>query len=382
MHDLWRMKLVVISHACVTPQNQAFFQHISEVAGWNVTIILPKQWKTDFNDRYAIQKLPGFKGEIIPVSVHLKGRIPLHFYHFGLFRAISRERPDIIYVHNESYALSTFQVMLFNFLFLRKTVGFYAAQNIIKKYLLPFRLIEKFNFRQADYCFPVTESAAVALREKGFAGRIAVLPLGVTENHVREPAARGVPKQPFVIGYVGRLVPEKGIDVLLRSLALLQSAGWECRIIGEGRIKDDLLRLGRELCIEDKTCFLGYVGHGEVSSHIAGFSVLILPSRTMPNWTEQFGRVIIEALAAGVPVIGTNSGEIPFLIRKLQGGVVIDEGDPQALALAIDRLISDPALAENFVIQGRENVRKYFLERKIAGDFVTEISAAMAARRH
>jgi hypothetical protein len=178
MHDLWRMKLVVISHACVTPQNQAFFQHISEVAGWNVTIILPKQWKTDFNDRYAIQKLPGFKGEIIPVSVHLKGRIPLHFYHFGLFRAISRERPDIIYVHNESYALSTFQVMLFNFLFLRKTVGFYAAQNIIKKYLLPFRLIEKFNFRQADYCFPVTESAAVALREKGFAGRIAVLPLG------------------------------------------------------------------------------------------------------------------------------------------------------------------------------------------------------------
>lgn len=376
------MKLVVISHACVTPQNQEFFQRISEVSGWDVTIILPKQWKTDFNDRYAIHKLPGFKGEIIPVGVYLKGRIPLHFYHLGLFRAISRERPDIIYVHNESYALSTFQVMLFNFLFLHKAIGFYAAQNIIKKYLLPFRLIEKFNFRQADYCFPVTESASVALREKGFTGRIAVLPLGVTEHHLREPEARSVADKPFVIGYVGRLVPEKGIDILLRSLALVKSAKWECRIIGEGRIKDDLVRLSRELSIEDKTSFLGYVGHGEVSSQISGFSVLILPSLTMPNWTEQFGRVIIEALAAGVPVIGTNSGEIPFLIRKLEGGIVIEEGDPQVLALAIDRLIADPALAENFAIQGRENVRRYFLESKIAADFVTELSEVIAAPRH
>lgn len=372
------MKLVVISHACVTPQNQEFFQRISEVAGWDVTIILPRQWKTDFNDRYAVHKLPGFKGEIIPVGVHLKGRVPLHFYHFGLFRAIRQARPDILYVHNESYALSTFQVMLYNFMFLRKTIGFYAAQNIVKTYLLPFRLIEKFNFRQADYCFPVTESAAVALRKKGFTGRIAVLPLGVTENHLRAPV-RYVAKQPFVIGYVGRLVPEKGIDILLRSLALVKSAGWECRIIGDGRMKEALVRLSRALAIEDKTRFLGYVGHGEVSSHIAGFSVLILPSLTMPNWTEQFGRVIIEALAAGVPVIGTNSGEIPFLIRKLEGGIVIEEGDPQALASAIDRLIADPALAENFASQGQENVRRYFLEPKIAGDFVTELLGVMAA---
>jgi glycosyltransferase involved in cell wall biosynthesis len=376
------MKLVVISHACVTPQNQEFFQRISEVAGWDVTIILPSQWKTDFNDRYDIHKLPAFKGSIIPVGVYLKGKIPLHFYHFNIFRILQRERPDVIYVHNESYALSTFQIMLYNSLFLRRTIGFYAAQNIRKKYVLPFRLIEKFNFRNADFCFPVTESAALALRDKGFTGRIAVLPLGVTENHIQnlesKPDAAPHSVRPFVIGYVGRLVPEKGIDVLLRALALLGSPGWECRIIGEGKIKEDLVTLSQELAIDAKAHFLGYVGHGDVSRHIAEFSVLVLPSLTRSNWTEQFGRVIIEALAAGVPVIGTNSGEIPFLIRKLQGGIVVDENDPRALAQAIDRLMADPALAKDFAIQGRQNVEKYFLESKIAADFVAEIKAITA----
>jgi glycosyltransferase involved in cell wall biosynthesis len=379
------MKLVVVSHACITPENQAFFQRISEVAGWDVTIILPKQWKTDFNDQYSVQKLPGFKGKIIPVGVYFRGKIPLHFYHFGIFNVLRQERPDVIYVHNESYALSTFQVILYNFLFSRKTIGFYAAQNIRKKYILPFRLIEAFNFRSANYCFPVTESAASTLREKGFPGRITVLPLGVTENHIRIREAKpvtsepGAPK-PFVIGYVGRLVPEKGIDILLRALALLQSTGWECQIIGEGKLKGELVKLSSELCIEGNTRFLGYVNHGDVSTYINGFSVLVLPSLTMPNWTEQFGRVIIEALAAGVPVIGTNSGEIPFLIRKLQGGIIVDEGDPAALAQAIERLLLDPLLTERLATLGKQNVEKYFLESKIAADFVAEVSAVMASR--
>ncbi len=371
------MKLVVISHACITPENQAFFQRIAEVSGWSVTIILPNRWKTDFKDRYAVQKLAGFTGGLIPIGVHLQGKVPLHFYHFRVFAALRREKPDVIYVHNEPYALSTCQIMLFNSIFLHRIIGFYAAQNIKKNYPWPIRLLERFNLRSADYCFPVTESAAVALRDKGFAKRIAVLPLGVTEQHlqIRQTAAPAL----FVIGYVGRLVPEKGIDILLRALALLESADWECRIIGDGKVKDDLKNLSNELGIENKIKFLGYVAHGEIAVQIRGFSVLVLPSLTKANWKEQFGRVIIEALAAGVPVVGTQSGEIPFLIRKLQGGIVVDEADPVALAHALHALLSDPALADRYATQGRQNVEKYFLESKIAADFVAEIRQALAS---
>lgn len=378
------MKLVVVSHACITPENQEFFQQISQAAGWDVTIILPDRWKTDFKSQYTVQTLPSFQGKVIPIGVFLKGKIPLHFYHFSIFKAVHRERPDVIYVHNEPYALSTFQIMLFNFLFLRKTIGFYAAQNLQKKYPLLFRVMENFNFKAADYCFPVTESAAFALRKRGFTGKISVLPLGVTQNHIRMPAIENsaaesnIPKH-FVIGYVGRLVPEKGIDVLLRSLALLRSVDWECHIIGEGKIKEDLVKLSMDLSVDARTRFLGYVGHGEISLYMNKFSVLVLPSLTMPNWAEQFGRVIIEALAAGIPVIGTNSGEIPFLIKKLEGGIVVDEGDPAALAEAIGKLVSDPDLVKRYATQGRQNVEKYFLESKIAADFVAGITEAMGS---
>lgn len=379
------MKLVVISHACVTPENQAFFQRISEVSGWQVTIVLPDQWKTDFKDQYPVQKHPGFQGRIVAVGVFLKGKIPLHFYHFEIFKAIAREQPDIIYIHNEPYTLSTFQIMLYNAIFLHKTIGFYAAQNLRKKYPLPFRLIEKFNFKMADYCFPVTESAGLALRERGYAGKISVLPLGVTADHLRrpafeEPTVETNQSKPFLIGYVGRLVREKGIDVLLRALTFLKSPNWQCQIIGEGKIRDELEKMTIDLSIHSRTRFLGYVGHGEISRYMNAFSVLVLPSLTTPNWAEQFGRVIVEALAAGVPVIGTKSGEIPFLLTHLQGGIVVDEADAGALAGAIDRLAADPALARRLGQQGRRNVETYFSESKIAADFVTEVEDAIRAR--
>jgi glycosyltransferase involved in cell wall biosynthesis len=232
----------------------------------------------------------------------------------------------------------------------------------------------------------VTESAGIALRDRGYAGNMSILPLGVTQNHLRKSANEKIPPdsntvKPFVIGYVGRLVPEKGLEVLLRALALLTPANWECQLIGEGKIKEELVKLSIDLSIQERVRFLGYVSHGEISSYMNRFSVLVLPSLTKSNWAEQFGRVIIEALAAGIPVIGTNSGEIPFLIRKLQGGLIVEEGDPAALAGAINTLASDPALAAKFAEQGRRNVEKYFLESTIAADFVAGVTGAMRLRK-
>jgi glycosyltransferase involved in cell wall biosynthesis len=370
------MKLLVISHPCVVAANQSFFKWIAELSGWEVTLVVPARWRSDFTASREVPRLAGFAGRIIAVPVYFSGNITLHMYHWRLLAVLRAERADVVYVHNESHALSTFQAVMCNRFAGRARLGFYAAQNLRRRYPWPARLIERCNLRAADFGFPVTEAARAILLEKGFAGRLAVLPLGLTEaaNSVPAPAA-GCP----VIGYVGRLVAAKGVDVLLRALAGLRAADWRCDIIGDGPARPALAALAAELGLTARVRFLGYVAHGEVFRNFRGLAMLVVPSRTMPNWREQFGRVIIEALAAGVPVIGSDSGEIPVLIGKLGGGLVVPENAPPALAAAIDRLLADPALRVALAARGLGNVRRYFLERDIAAAFVAEVGAVLAA---
>jgi glycosyltransferase involved in cell wall biosynthesis len=92
----------------------------------------------------------------------------------------------------------------------------------------------------------------------------------------------------------------------------------------------------------------------------AQMDVLALPSRTTPTWVEQFGRVLVEALWCGVPVVGTASGEIPWVIETTGGGVVVPEGDPGALAAALTALRDDPARRAELARTGRAAVERLF----------------------
>jgi glycosyltransferase involved in cell wall biosynthesis len=103
--------------------------------------------------------------------------------------------------------------------------------------------------------------------------------------------------------------------------------------------------------------------------------VLVLPSRTTATWKEQFGRVIIEALWCGVPVVGSDSGEIPWLLELTGGGVTFPEGDADALARQLSRLRDDPPLRASLAATGRAAVQRLFsvsgatdpLERMLLG---------------
>jgi glycosyltransferase involved in cell wall biosynthesis len=95
---------------------------------------------------------------------------------------------------------------------------------------------------------------------------------------------------------------------------------------------------------------------------------LVLPSHTRPNWKEQFGRVLIEAMACEVPVIGSNSGEIPNVIGH--AGLIFPEGNTQALRDCLQKLFEDKMIRMNLGRAGRIRAEKYFTQRKIAEDIV------------
>jgi glycosyltransferase involved in cell wall biosynthesis len=106
--------------------------------------------------------------------------------------------------------------------------------------------------------------------------------------------------------------------------------------------------------------------------------VLVLPSRTTPTWAEQFGRVLVEALWCGVPVIGADSGEIPWVINSTGGGLVVPEGDVEALRAAIVRLRDSPALRRELSERGRERVNEHFSVQAVARELDRALLQALA----
>ena len=145
-----------------------------------------------------------------------------------------------------------------------------------------------------------------------------------------------------VIGFVGRLVPEKGVRDLLAALTLLADrrvTGCSVCFVGGGPLAHELERAGREGVLAGRVRLVGPVVHDDAPRQYQLFDVLALPSRTTPRWREQFGRVLVEAAATGLPLVGSDSGEIPHVLSSLAGTAVVPEGDVTALADALEAYI-------------------------------------------
>src|SRR5260370_35099434 len=92
--------------------------------------------------------------------------------------------------------------------------------------------------------------------------------------------------------------------------------------------------------------------------------VFVLASLTRPNWKEQFGRVLVEAMACGTTVIGSRSGEIPHVIGD--AGLLFQEGNVQELASCVRQLLDDPALSAQLAAKGRQRVLEHYTQERIA----------------
>jgi glycosyltransferase involved in cell wall biosynthesis len=155
----------------------------------------------------------------------------------------------------------------------------------------------------------------------------------------------------FIAGYVGRLVEEKGIDEIIDAMLLLPHSV-TLLVAGSGPLDERIRSLG------DQVRMLGVVRHPELWRAYASMDCLLLPSRTTDAWMEQFGYVLAEAMALGIPIIGSDSGAIPEVIGP--AGLIVPEREPAALAAAIRQLASDPAQAAQLGAEGRARYRALF----------------------
>ncbi len=332
------MRVLMISKACVVGAYQRKIEELAKFEDVELALIVPPYW-LEKGRKIPLERLHTSGYELLVEPLALNGHFHLHFYP-GLRNQVERFNPEIMHIDEEPYNLATFQALR-----LAKKAGaralFFTWQNLLPRYPPPFSWMERYNLKNAAYAIAGNQEGKEVLRAKGYRGPVAVIPQFGVDPEIYKPHAHEKPEGGFCIGYIGRLVEEKGVDLLLHALSDLPGE-WRLRFLGSGPQKGRLQSLVQELDLERVT-FDSPIPSPGMPDYYRGLDLLVLPSRTRPNWKEQFGRVLIEAMATGVPVVGSDSGEIPHVIGD--AGLIFPEDDALALREAIEKIMGDEKLS-------------------------------------
>ena len=366
------MRVLMLSKACVVGAYQKKLEEMARLPKLELTVVVPPYWR-DERGVLELERQHTEGYELIVEPMALNGNFHLHFYP-GLGKQMRRVQPDLVHIDEEPYNLATAQA-----LWLARRAGakslFFSWQNLLRRYPLPFRMMERYVLRHADYAIVGNQESGHVWRAKGYQGRQAVIPQFGVDPEIFHPSPRPEGRG-FVIGYVGRLVEQKGVDLLLEALSGLEGT-WRAYVLGSGPEGEALRSQAQRLRLANRVSFEDPLPSSQMPTYYHQLDVLVIPSRTRPNWKEQFGRVIVEAMACGVPVIGSDSGEIPNVIGD--AGLVFPEEQVEVLRAHLARLLGDPSLHSELSRRGRERVLARFTQAQVAAQTYRVYRAVLAS---
>ena len=387
------MRILVTGHTYITDLTRGKLRALAALEpGIDVTVVVPRVYRPGGVQSGTIESEPRDEGafRLVPISNFGKSRQGLYVFGPELIGLLRRFRPHVIQVDQSAWALSYAQLITLN-----RALGLGARNLFFTWWNLPYSLrfsvslLEAYNLRGTDGIISGNREGADILRARGYTGPVTVIPqLGVDEvlfqprPEPRLAAELGIAPGEFVVGFVGRFVPEKGIQTLFKALGRLRDRNWKCLLIGRGPLRDELMQRAAEHGFRDRLVLVDSVPHTEVPRYINLMSALVLPSETthanqgiaVGGWKEQFGHVLIEAMACRVPVVGSDSGEIPHVIGD--AGLVFPEGDADALRERLASLIDRPELARRLAELGYARAMDRYTNRVTARqqlDFYREV---------
>lgn len=318
-----------------------------------------------------LEPLVGEACRLVPIDMRFGSHPHLRMYGAQL-GPLLQERWDVVHCWEEPYVLAAAQLAYHA----QPPAKFVPAtfQNIAKSYPLPVRMIERRVMRRADawIAFGQTARDAQSRRPTYDHKPARVLNPGVDlETFHPDPVVRrrireslGWRPEDFVVGFTGRLIEEKGIESIVH--AFVQSTcRWNLLVVGGGVLAARIESLEHQH--PGRVKLVHSVKHDDMPTYLRAMDLLCAPSRTRAHWQEQFGRMLIEAMACGVPVVASASGEIPHVL--VDAGVLIPEDDLPQWTATIDRLATDPSARREMTTRGLARAR-------------TEFSWAVIARRH
>lgn len=360
------MKIVVASHAYITPVNHDKLRALASYGDVELTLLAPATWRTAFG-RAALPPAAG-SYRVVASRVILGGHIGGFIFRDGI-RELRGARPDLIHAELEPWSLAALQLRL---VFPAVPLLLFTWENLSGPPRTLQRVLERLVLRRVAGVIAGNQAARARMLGLGVApDRVFLLPqFGVDLDRY----ARGDPgrvKAPFgvvpprprpVVGYVGRLVPEKGIDLLID--AMDPALGARLLVVGAGPARASLERRVATHPAPLEAHFAGAVHDAEIPHYLAAMDVLVLPSRTTPTWAEQFGHVLIEAMAAGVAVVGSSSGAIPEVVGD--AGLIFAENDAVGLREQLRRVLQDRDQRARLIDRGRRRVQARYTHAIVA----------------
>ena len=355
------MKILMISKGLVVGAYHGKLRELSKL-GVELTVVVPPRW-----GRQELEKVEPDEYELLVRGCRFSGSHHFHYYP-AISSVVGRDAWDLIHIDEEAFNLVTYHALKACLRGGRKVI-FYSWQNIYKAYPPPFNYFERFSHQHVQAAIAGTEEIREVLFAKGFCKPITVIPqFGVDPEFFQKRDVTDLKRKlgladKFAIGYVGRIVKEKGIADLIRALVSLPK---RCVLVlvGSGEFERPIRKLSENLGVASRIRWVPHILSLEVPEYMNAFDVLVLPSRTTSRWKEQFGRVLIEAMACETPVVGSSSAEIPRVIGE--AGLVFPEGDVAAFSGKLQRLHDDLSLALDLGAKGRARVLEKFTHRRIA----------------
>ncbi len=368
-------KILSIGHSYSIGVNRRLINEMSRISAgkWEVQAIAPTKVKNDFRQfEFRLEPTDICKISALPVYFDTPIHTMTYDWRIG---DILKHNWDIVHCWQEPYLVSGAQVAYLT----PKTAKlvYYSPQNIHKQYPPPFGWMERYATDRMDGLIGVGTTATEMWQQK--LGKklqdkpVATIPHGV-DTDLFQPSSTGRAKvhnlcdwqndNSPVIGYLGKLTPEKGLSLIMQIFDRLASLGtsWRALIVGKGPMLGELEQWAKNY--PDRVRIFSDVTHDAVPDYLNAMDLLLAPSQTRANWCEQLGRMTIEAMACGVPVIASDSGEIPFVVGD--AGIIVAEDDLDAWVSAIQNAIDSPALRAKLIAAGTERVRSKFTWQIVA----------------
>lgn len=388
------MRILVASHTYIVDLNREKLRELSRLeSDIEVTVVTPRIWQPGGVQNKTIETQPLQEGcfRVVPVSNFSKNNQGLLTFGADLIPLLRQFKPDIIQVEQGSKALAYAEFITLNKLLgLKAKNVFFTWWNLPYNLKFPISLLESYNLSNTHGIVVGNKDGVDILRERGYKGPMVIMPqLGVDESLFKPQSqpelARqlGIGENDFVVGFVGRFVEEKGLLTLVEALAGLAEKPWKLLLLGRGPLESNLLAMAAEKGIKEKLILVESVPHDRVYQYINLMQTLVLPSQTTyqfktltaAGWKEQFGHVLIEAMACQVPVIGSDSGEIPNVIGE--AGLVFPEGNVAELQKCLMQLMENHELKDKLANLGYQKAMNQYTNKALAQqllDFYKQIT--------
>ncbi|MGA2216370.1 MAG: glycosyltransferase family 4 protein, partial [Bryobacteraceae bacterium] len=340
-----RLRILTIGHSYTVAMNRAVVREVARDADFEITVAAPSFFHGDLRPIVLEPEPPDSPLRLVPLDTRLTRFIHVFRYDGAALQALIRDGGfDIVHLWEEPYLFVGYQIARA----LKDSPArlcFWTAQNYVKHYPPPFSYFERTVLARAQGWIACASLVYDAMLKRGFPKdtvRVMTLAVDLSTFRPLSPANRAQVLQELgleqpVIGYMGRLTRSKGLDILMRALEQVGgSRPWSLLLLGGGEYREKVLQWAARNGWSNRVQ-VKLATHSEVPRYLGSMDLLVAPSQTMRNWKEQFGRMIIEAFACGVPVIGSDSGEIPFVIGD--AGRVVEETDVAGWAQAIAQLL-------------------------------------------